>query len=902
MSEEKPLNVPEYLLIRSAEARAKHLGISVEQALAEIKGESQPVAKVEEPVAEVEEPVEEVVEEVEEPVEEEPVEEVVEEVVAEEEPVVEEVVAEEESIEEPIEEPVEEPVAEVEESVEEVSIENKTVESIPAVTIRFAGDSGDGMQLVGTRFTDTSALFGNDLATLPAFPAEIRAPQGTVAGVSSFQVQIADFDILTPGDAPDVLVAMNPAALKAHLQDLTPNGMLILNEDAFDEKNIKKAGYEIDPRESEELDGYRIFQVPMEKLTKEALEEFDLPGRAVLRSKNMIALGLISWTFNRDLKDTENWINEKFKNLPEVAKANIKALKTGYNFGITVEAFHHTYKVDKASLPAGEYTNINGNIGLSWGLIAGAKKANLELFYGSYPITPASDILHELSKHKNFNVLTFQAEDEIAAAAAAVGASFTGKLAVTGTSGPGLALKSETISLALSAELPLVVVNVQRGGPSTGLPTKPEQSDLMFAMYGRHGEAPLPVIAAKSPSHAFYAAFEATRIALKYMTPVILLSDNYVATGSEPWKLPEIDSLNELGTNLTTTYNTENGFLPFFRDFETNARPWAIPGTPGLEHRVGGLEKEDGTGNVSYDTDNHQYMTDMRAWKIENIANDIDQLEINGDTSSDTLILGWGSTFGGITQAVNRLNSKGIKVASAHFTHVNPFPDNTAEVLSQFKNIIVPELNTGQLSKLLRARYLVDTVGINKVEGLPFTAQELEEKIESLINSFGTKLEPIVEEVVAEEEPVVEEVVAEVVAEEEPVVEEVVEEVVAEEEPQEEVGIPEHLIMRSAEARAKALGIPVEQVLEEMSADKPAAETEEPVIEEAKSDKPEEPAAETQEPVVERVVERVTERVTERIIEKVDETLPENKELVQDVEEERNKVDEEKKEEVKTDE
>ena len=893
MSEEKPLNVPEYLLIRSAEARAKHLGISVEQALAEIKGESQPVAKVEEPVAEVEEvveePVAEVEEVVEEPVEEEPVEGVVEEVVAEEEPVVEEVVAEEESIEEP----VEEPVAEVEESVEEVSIENKTVESIPAVTIRFAGDSGDGMQLVGTRFTDTSALFGNDLATLPAFPAEIRAPQGTVAGVSSFQVQIADFDILTPGDAPDVLVAMNPAALKAHLQDLTPNGMLILNEDAFDEKNIKKAGYEIDPRESEELDGYRIFQVPMEKLTKEALEEFDLPGRAVLRSKNMIALGLISWTFNRDLKDTENWINEKFKNLPEVAKANIKALKTGYNFGITVEAFHHTYKVDKASLPAGEYTNINGNIGLSWGLIAGAKKANLELFYGSYPITPASDILHELSKHKNFNVLTFQAEDEIAAAAAAVGASFTGKLAVTGTSGPGLALKSETISLALSAELPLVVVNVQRGGPSTGLPTKPEQSDLMFAMYGRHGEAPLPVIAAKSPSHAFYAAFEATRIALKYMTPVILLSDNYVATGSEPWKLPEIDSLNELGTNLTTTYNTENGFLPFFRDFETNARPWAIPGTPGLEHRVGGLEKEDGTGNVSYDTDNHQYMTDMRAWKIENIANDIDQLEINGDTSSDTLILGWGSTFGGITQAVNRLNSKGIKVASAHFTHVNPFPDNTAEVLSQFKNIIVPELNTGQLSKLLRARYLVDTVGINKVEGLPFTAQELEEKIESLINSFGTKLEPVVEEVVAEEEPVVEEVV---------------EEVVAEEEPQEEVGIPEHLIMRSAEARAKALGIPVEQVLEEMSADKPAAETEdpvveeEPVVEEAKSDKPEEPAAETQEPVVERVVERVTERVTERIIEKVDETLPENKELVKDVEEERNKVEEEKKEEVKTDE
>ena len=436
-------------------------------------------------------------------------------------------------------------------------MENKTFESIPAITIRFAGDSGDGMQLVGTRFTDTSAIFGNDLATLPAFPAEIRAPQGTIAGVSSFQVQIADFDILTPGDNPDVLVAMNPAALKAHLHDLAPNGMLILNEDAFEEKNITKAGYKVDPRESGELDGYRVFGVPMEKLTKEALEEFDLPGRAVLRSKNMIALGLISWTFNRPLEDTENWINDKFSKLPDIAKANIKALKTGYNFGITVEAFHHTYVVEKASLPPGEYTNINGNIGLSWGLIAAAKKADLDLFYGSYPITPASDILHELSKHKNFNVITFQAEDEIAAAAASVGASFTGKLAVTGTSGPGLALKSETISLALSAELPLVIVNVQRGGPSTGLPTKPEQSDLMFALYGRHGESPLPVVAAKSPSHAFYAAYEASRLALKYMTPVILLSDNYVATGSEPWNLPDIETLNKLKDKGVTSFAME---------------------------------------------------------------------------------------------------------------------------------------------------------------------------------------------------------------------------------------------------------------------------------------------------------------------------------------------------------
>ena len=615
-----------------------------------------------------------------------------------------------------------------------MAIENKTVESIPAITIRFAGDSGDGMQLVGTRFTDTSALFGNDLATLPAFPAEIRAPQGTIAGVSSFQVQIADFDILTPGDNPDVLVAMNPAALKAHLHDLAPNGMLILNEDAFDEKNITKAGYKVDPRESGELDGYRVFGVPMEKLTKEALEEFDLPGRAVLRSKNMIALGLISWTFNRPIEDTENWINAKFSKLPEIAKANVKALKTGYNFGITVEAFHHTYIVEKASLPPGEYTNINGNIGLSWGLIAAAEKADLGLFYGSYPITPASDILHELSKHKNFNVITFQAEDEIAAAAASVGASFTGKLAVTGTSGPGLALKSETISLALSAELPLVVVNVQRGGPSTGLPTKPEQSDLLFAMYGRHGESPLPVVAAKSPSHAFFAAYEAARIALKYMTPVILLSDNYVATGSEPWQLPDTETLNKLDTNIITKLNTEDGFLPFLRNVDTFARPWALPGTPGLEYRVGGLEKEEGTGNVSYDSANHQYMTDMRAWKVSNIANDIDKLELHGDESADTLVLGWGSTYGGITQAVNRLNEKGVKVASAHFVHLNPFPDNTQELLSKFKQIIIPELNTGQLLKLVREAFLVDARGINKVAGEPFTAQELTDKIEEIIN------------------------------------------------------------------------------------------------------------------------------------------------------------------------
>ena len=566
---------------------------------------------------------------------------------------------------------------------------NITKENLPSVTIRFAGDSGDGMQLVGTRFTDTSAIYGNDLATLPSFPAEIRAPQGTVAGISSFQIQISDYDILTPGDAPDVLVAMNPASLKAHLHDLAPNGMLIVNSDAFIEKNFEKAGYATDPRESGELDGYRVFEVPMEKLTQEALKDSPITGRGVLRSKNMIALGLIAWVFNRPLEDSISWIENKFKDTPEVVDANVTALKTGYNFGITVEAFHHTYTVEKANLPKGEYTNINGNISLSWGLIAAAEKAGLNLFYASYPITPASDILHELSKHKNFGVITFQAEDEIAAAASAVGSSFTGKLAVTGTSGPGLALKSETISLAVATELPMIIIDVQRGGPSTGLPTKPEQSDLLFALYGRHGESPIPVVAIRTPSHAFDAAMEASRIALKYMTPVILLSDNYIATGSEPWRLPDTKSISEIDTNLTKTINTNEGFYPYLRDMDTFGRPWAIPGVPGLEHRIGGLEKEEGTGNVSY---------------------------------------------GSVTQAVRRLNSDGVKVASANLMYLNPFPDNTGEVLKGYKKIIIPELNTGQLLKLIRERFLIDAIGINKVEGVPFTADELKEKIKEKID------------------------------------------------------------------------------------------------------------------------------------------------------------------------
>ncbi len=605
----------------------------------------------------------------------------------------------------------------------------KTV-SLDKVVIRFAGDSGDGMQLAGNRFTDASALFGNDLATLPNFPAEIRAPAGTLPGVSSFQVQIADFDILTAGDAPDVLVAMNPAALKRNLPDLRQGGTIIVNTDAFEERNLAKAGYETNPLEDDTLRGYRVIEVPMEALTKEAVKDTGVSGRNVLRSKNFFALGLMSWLFHRPTEPIIKWVEDKFARLPEVKEANIAAFKAGYNFGITIEAARTTFEVKPATLPPGTYTNINGNTGLAWGLVAASVKSGLTLFYGSYPITPASDILHELARLRHFGVRTFQAEDEIAAVGSSIGAAFAGCLAVTGSSGPGIALKSEAISLAVAVELPLIVINVQRAGPSTGMPTKPEQADLLFSLFGRHGESPLPVLAVPSPAKAFEMALEAARIAVKYMTPVILLSDNYVANGSEPWRLPDLDDIPEIEVEFITKPNGPGGkFLPYMRDVETFARPWAVPGTPGLEHRVGGLEKESITGNISYDPDNHQLMTDTRAWKVANIANDIPPVEVEGDEDAQLLVLGWGSTFGSIRAAARQARARGAKVATAHLNHLNPFPANLQQVLTSYDKILIPELNTGQLLKLIRAEFLIDATGLNKVAGEPFKVAEITEKI-----------------------------------------------------------------------------------------------------------------------------------------------------------------------------
>ena len=609
--------------------------------------------------------------------------------------------------------------------------------SLDHVVIRFAGDSGDGMQVAGARFTDASASFGNDLATLPSFPAEIRAPAGTLPGVSSFQVQIADFDILTAGDSPDCLVAMNPAALQKNLHELKNGGTLIVNTEAFDERNLAKAGYESNPLEDGTLTGYRVIEVPMDSLTKEAVKDSGVSGRDVLRSKNFFALGLLAWLFHRPTDPTIDWAEKKFRNKPEVAAANVAAFKAGYNFGITTEATRVTFEVKPATLPPGTYTNVTGNTALAWGLIAAADAADLSLFYGTYPITPASDILHELSKHKNFGVKTFQAEDEIAAIGSVVGAAFAGNLAVTGSSGPGIALKSEGISLAFQTELPMIVVNVQRAGPSTGMPTKPEQSDLLSALYGRHGEAPLPVVAAASPSDAFMTAIEAARLAVKYMTPVILLSDNHIANGSEPWKLPDLDELDDISMPFATLANSDNGFLPYLRDYETFSRPWAIPGTPGLEHRLGGLEKDATSGNVSYDPTNHQLMTDTRAWKVANIANDIAPVAVDasGDEPGDVLILGWGSTYGSIKAAVRRARKAGVAVDHAHLRHLNPFPRNLGEVLGGYEKILVPELNSGHLLRLIRAEYLVPAVGLNKVAGEPFHITEIEDKLSELLET-----------------------------------------------------------------------------------------------------------------------------------------------------------------------
>ena len=611
---------------------------------------------------------------------------------------------------------------------------DQSTEQLEKVVIRLAGDSGDGMQLAGGRFTDASAAFGNDLATLPSFPAEIRAPAGTLPGVSSFQVQIADFDILTAGDQPDCLVAMNPAALKKNLGDLRQGGTLVVNTDAFDERNLEKAGYESDPLESGDLAGYRVIRVPMDELTKEAVKDTGVSGRNVLRSKNFFALGLLAWLFSRPQEPTLDWVRAKFAKKPDVAAANIAAFEAGYTFGFATEATKTTYTVKPATLTPGEYTNVTGNTALAWGLIAAAKTARLPLFYGTYPITPASDILHELSRHKSFGVRTVQAEDEIAGIGSAIGAAFGGSLAVTGSSGPGIALKSEAMSLALSLELPLIVINVQRGGPSTGLPTKPEQSDLLFSLFGRHGEAPMPVVAISSPSDAFATTIEAVRIALKYMTPVLLLSDNLIANGSEPWRLPDVSELPDISVPFASKANGADGvFLPYMRNVHTFARPWAVPGTPGLEHRLGGLEKDAITGDVSYDPANHQLMTDTRAWKIANIATDVPPVEVTHDADADLLVLGWGSTLGSIQAAANRARKRGMRVATAHLRHLNPFPGDLGDVLSRYEKILIPELNTGQLRFLIRGTYLVDAVGLNKVSGEPFKVAEIEDKIEELL-------------------------------------------------------------------------------------------------------------------------------------------------------------------------
>ncbi|MEV5757691.1 2-oxoacid:acceptor oxidoreductase subunit alpha [Streptomyces tendae] len=606
----------------------------------------------------------------------------------------------------------------------------KDVRRLDRVIIRFAGDSGDGMQLTGDRFTSETASFGNDLSTLPNFPAEIRAPAGTLPGVSSFQLHFADHDILTPGDAPNVLVAMNPAALKANVGDLPRGAEIIVNTDEFTRRAMQKVGYDTSPLEDGSLDGYHLHPVPLTTLTVEALKEFDLSRKEAERSKNMFALGLLSWMYHRPTEGTEKFLRSKFAKKPEIAAANIAAYRAGWNFGETTEDFAVSYEVAPAAtaFPPGTYRNISGNLALAYGLIAASRQTDLPLFLGSYPITPASDILHELSRHKNFGVRTFQAEDEIAGIGAALGAAFGGSLAVTTTSGPGVALKSETIGLAVSLELPLLVVDIQRGGPSTGLPTKTEQADLLQAMYGRNGEAPVPVVAPRTPADCFEAALEAARIAVTYRTPVFLLSDGYLANGSEPWRIPEPDELPDLavrfaqGPNHTLDDGTEV-FWPYQRDPHTLARPWAVPGTPGLEHRIGGIEKQDGTGNISYDPANHDFMVRTRQAKVDGI--EVPDLDVDDPDGARTLVLGWGSTYGPITAAVRRIRKEGGRVAQAHLRHLNPFPANLGDILGRYDKVVVPEMNLGQLATLIRAKYLVDAQSYNQVNGMPFKAEQL---------------------------------------------------------------------------------------------------------------------------------------------------------------------------------
>ena len=616
----------------------------------------------------------------------------------------------------------------------------KNVEELDQVVIRIAGDSGDGMQLTGDRFTQETAVFGNDLSTLPNFPAEIRAPAGTLAGVSSFQLHFADHDILTPGDRPDVLVAMNPAALKANIADVPKGATLIIDTHDFTTRALARVGWAANPLEDGSLDGFHLHAFDLTQLTLDALEGSTLSRKDAGRSKNMFALGLLSWMYSRPTEGTLKFVRQKFANKPDIAEANVTAFQAGWNFGETTEAFGVSYEVKPAALPTGRYRNITGNLALAYGLVAASQRSTLPLFLGAYPITPASDILHELSKHKRFGVRTFQAEDEIAGIGSALGAAFGGSLAVTTSSGPGIALKGEAIGLAVSLELPLIICDIQRGGPSTGLPTKTEQSDLLQAMYGRNGEAPVPIIAPRSPGDCFDAAVEAARIALTYRTPVFLLSDGYLANGSEPWRVPQVDDLPDLRVEFATAPNgtgAEDGvFLPYLRDPQTLSRPWAVPGTAGLEHRIGGIEKADRTGNISYDPDNHDYMTRIRQAKVDGIAATIGDLEIEDpDGDARVLVLGWGSTYGPIGAACRRVRHSGGSIAQAHLRHLNPFPANLESVLASYDKVVIPEMNLGQLATLIRAKYLVDAISVTQVRGLPFKAEELAEMLLPLTKS-----------------------------------------------------------------------------------------------------------------------------------------------------------------------
>jgi 2-oxoglutarate/2-oxoacid ferredoxin oxidoreductase subunit alpha len=605
-------------------------------------------------------------------------------------------------------------------------------EVIDQAVIRFCGDSGDGMQITGSQFTNTVALYGNDLATFPDYPAEIRAPAGTLPGVSGFQVHFSSSDVYTPGDAVDALVAMNPAALVVNLADLKKNGILIVNLDNFKETDLKKAQLKVSPLDDHSLDAYRLFSVELTRLTRVALKDLGLDAKKMDRCKNFFALGMCYWLYNRPMDATTRWLEDKFKKTPQLVQANKLAMQAGYSYCEATEAFQVSYEIPPAKLAPGMYRNISGNTALAMGFVAASQKAGIPLFLGSYPITPASDILHELSMYKDFGVMTFQAEDEIAAVTSAIGASYAGALAITTTSGPGMALKTEAIGLAVAVELPLVICNIQRGGPSTGLPTKTEQADLLQAMYGRNSEAPLPILAASSPGDCFWVAIEASRIAIKYMVPVIILSDGYLANGAEPWRIPKVEDLPEIPVLFET--NPED-FHPYRRNPETLARPWAIPGTPGLEHRLGGLEKQDVTGNISYDPINHEHMVRTRAAKVEAIALDIPDLVPDGDDSGDLLIVAWGSTHGPITAALHAQRGKGHRIGHVHLRHLNPLPRNLGEVIKRYKKVLVPEMNMGQLSMMLRAKFLVDAIGYNKIQGKPFKQSEIEDKIQELVGS-----------------------------------------------------------------------------------------------------------------------------------------------------------------------